>query len=77
MRYRIVRVQLDSRAAIQLLLADGEITHQHSSEIASLRELLDRNWLIKVEHIYREDNRVADYLAGLGHSLPFRVHSFS
>ncbi|CAN0928258.1 hypothetical protein LINGRAHAP2_LOCUS36371, partial [Linum grandiflorum] len=29
--YRRVPVELDSRAAIQLLLRDGELTHQHSS----------------------------------------------
>ncbi|CAN0929412.1 hypothetical protein LINGRAHAP2_LOCUS37055, partial [Linum grandiflorum] len=33
--YRKVRVQLDSQAAIELMLAEGELTHQHSSEVAS------------------------------------------
>ncbi|CAN0914115.1 hypothetical protein LINGRAHAP2_LOCUS28365 [Linum grandiflorum] len=33
--YRKVRVHQDSQAAIQLLLAESEITHQHSSEIVS------------------------------------------
>ncbi|CAN0881249.1 Putative ribonuclease H protein At1g65750 [Linum grandiflorum] len=75
--YRRVRVQLDSRAAFQLLLGDGELTHQHSSEVASFREMLDRDWLIKVEHIYREGNRAADYLAALGHSLSLGVHFIS
>ncbi|CAN0911179.1 Putative ribonuclease H protein At1g65750, partial [Linum grandiflorum] len=74
--YRRVRVlQLDSRVAIQLLLGDGELTHQHSSEVASFCEMLDRDWLIKVEHIYREGNRAADYLAALCHSLPSGVYS--
>ncbi|CAN0928257.1 Putative ribonuclease H protein At1g65750, partial [Linum grandiflorum] len=54
--YRRVPVELDSRAAIQLLLRDGELTHQH---------------------IYREDNRAADYLAALGHNLPLGVHFIS
>ncbi|CAN1229003.1 Putative ribonuclease H protein At1g65750, partial [Linum grandiflorum] len=75
--YRRVQVQLDSRAAIQLLLGDSELTHQHSSEVASFREMLDRDWLIKVEHIYREGNRAADYLAALVHSLPSGVYSIS
>ncbi|CAN0838861.1 hypothetical protein LINGRAHAP2_LOCUS2377 [Linum grandiflorum] len=35
--------------------------------------MLDRDWLINVEHIYREGNRVVDYLASLGHKLPFGV----
>ncbi|CAN0841340.1 hypothetical protein LINGRAHAP2_LOCUS3234 [Linum grandiflorum] len=39
--------------------------------------MLDRDWLIKVEHIYSEGNRVADYLATLGHNLPLGVHSIS
>ncbi|CAN0841338.1 hypothetical protein LINGRAHAP2_LOCUS3234 [Linum grandiflorum] len=39
--------------------------------------MLDRDWLIKVEHIYSEGNRVADYLATLGHSLYLGVHSIS
>ncbi|CAN0887963.1 Putative ribonuclease H protein At1g65750 [Linum grandiflorum] len=74
LNYRKVRVQLDSQVAIQLLLAEGEITHQHSSEVASFSELLNRNWIVKVEHLYEEGNRVADYLAGHGHSLPYGVH---
>ncbi|CAN0903219.1 hypothetical protein LINGRAHAP2_LOCUS22438 [Linum grandiflorum] len=48
-----IQMQLDLCAAIQLLLAEGEITHQHSSKVVSSRQLLDRDWLIKVEHIYR------------------------
>ncbi|CAN1177179.1 hypothetical protein LINPERHAP2_LOCUS32950, partial [Linum perenne] len=45
----------------------GEDSHQHSSVIASFREMLDQDWMIKVEHIYREGNQAADYLAGIGH----------
>ncbi|CAN1173428.1 hypothetical protein LINPERPRIM_LOCUS9274 [Linum perenne] len=32
--------------------------------------MLDWNWMIEVEHIYRASNRPADYLTGLGHRLP-------
>ncbi|CAN0925121.1 BAG family molecular chaperone regulator 2, partial [Linum grandiflorum] len=48
--YRKIQAQLDSQAAIQLVLAEGEITHQHSFEV-------------KVEHVYLEGNWAADYLA--------------
>ncbi|CAN0881411.1 hypothetical protein LINGRAHAP2_LOCUS14226 [Linum grandiflorum] len=37
--------------------------------------MLDYDWLIKVEHIYREGNQDAYYLAALGHSLRLVVHS--
>ncbi|CAH9089455.1 unnamed protein product [Cuscuta europaea] len=73
--YCRVRVQLDSSAAVHLLLSDGELTNQNSFEVASFRGMLDRDWMIKVEHIYQEGNRAADFSAGLGHSLPFGVHS--
>ncbi|CAN0878764.1 hypothetical protein LINGRAHAP2_LOCUS12630 [Linum grandiflorum] len=36
--------------------------------------MLDRKWLIKVEHIYREGNRPANYLDGLCHILSLGVH---
>ncbi|CAN0919394.1 Putative ribonuclease H protein At1g65750 [Linum grandiflorum] len=72
--YRKVRVQLDSQAAIQLLLVEREITHQYSSEVLSFHEMLERDWVVKVEHIYRECNRPADLLDGLGHKLPIDVH---
>ncbi|CAN1156836.1 hypothetical protein LINPERHAP2_LOCUS21179 [Linum perenne] len=39
--------------------------------------MLDRDLMIKVEHIYREGNWSADYLAGLGHALPIGVHDVS
>ncbi|CAN0878414.1 hypothetical protein LINGRAHAP2_LOCUS12458, partial [Linum grandiflorum] len=38
-------------------------------------ELLDRDWTIKVEHIYQEGIRVADFLASRDHSLHIGVHS--
>ncbi|CAN1178302.1 hypothetical protein LINPERHAP2_LOCUS33593 [Linum perenne] len=36
--------------------------------------MLDQDWEDKVEHIYREVNLLADYLAGLGHDMSFCVH---
>ncbi|CAN0892575.1 hypothetical protein LINGRAHAP2_LOCUS17620, partial [Linum grandiflorum] len=71
--YQKVRVQLDSQVAIQILLGDGELTHRHSSEVASFRKLVDWDWLIKVGHIYREDNQPTDYLDDVGHRLPLGV----
>ncbi|CAN0853876.1 hypothetical protein LINGRAHAP2_LOCUS5750 [Linum grandiflorum] len=39
--------------------------------------MLDRSWVVKVEHIYREDNRPTNFLASLGQSLPIGVHQVS
>ncbi|CAN1255235.1 hypothetical protein LINPERPRIM_LOCUS8918, partial [Linum perenne] len=68
---------LDSRIAIQLLSGESEVTYQHSSEFASFHELLDRDWMVKVEHVYWEDNKIDDYLASLGHKLLYGIYSVS
>ncbi|CAN0854306.1 hypothetical protein LINGRAHAP2_LOCUS5887 [Linum grandiflorum] len=59
------------------MMAEGEITHHHFYEVASFCELLDWNWMVKVEHLYRKGNREADYLADHDHSLPIGVYSIS
>ncbi|CAN1174668.1 Putative ribonuclease H protein At1g65750, partial [Linum perenne] len=37
-------------------------------------ELYSREWCVSVQHIYREANFAADYLANLGQSLQLGVH---
>ncbi|CAN0891083.1 Putative ribonuclease H protein At1g65750 [Linum grandiflorum] len=59
--YKHVQVQLDSQATIQFLLAEDESTYQHSFEVAQFQELLDRDWMVEVEHIYWEGNQTADF----------------
>ncbi|CAN1130601.1 hypothetical protein LINPERPRIM_LOCUS13325 [Linum perenne] len=39
--------------------------------------MLDRDWLIKVELIYREGNQTTNLLASLEHSLSIGAHSIS
>ncbi|CAN0910584.1 hypothetical protein LINGRAHAP2_LOCUS26371 [Linum grandiflorum] len=39
--------------------------------------MLDQNWFLEVEHIYQEDTRATNFLAGIGHSLPLGVHYVS
>ncbi|CAN1254072.1 hypothetical protein LINPERPRIM_LOCUS8523 [Linum perenne] len=55
-------------------MAKGDVMPQLSFEITHFREMLDQDWKDKVEHIYREVNLLADYLAGLGHDMSFCVH---
>ncbi|CAN1761121.1 hypothetical protein LINPERHAP1_LOCUS7791 [Linum perenne] len=61
-------------AAISLLSANGEIVHQHTREVLQIQELLNGDWEVKLQHIYREGNKVVDFLAGLGHRLAFGSH---
>ena len=37
---------------------------------------MERACEIEFVHVYREGNHVADYLASIGHEMPFSVYSF-
>ncbi|CAN0838514.1 hypothetical protein LINGRAHAP2_LOCUS2194 [Linum grandiflorum] len=51
--------------------------HQHASLILQIQELIRRDWDVQINHIYREGNCLADYLAGRGHSLPVGTHNIA
>lgn len=38
---------------------------------------LSRDWLVRVSHVYREANRLADGLANYAFSLPLGFYSFN
>ncbi|CAN1354630.1 Putative ribonuclease H protein At1g65750, partial [Linum perenne] len=66
--WRKVAVQCDSRVAIALL---SKIT-----EVRAFRNLMLRDWEVTLNHIFREGNKAADFLAGVGHNLPPGFHLF-
>ncbi|CAN1788669.1 Putative ribonuclease H protein At1g65750 [Linum perenne] len=73
---RKIIVQSDLETAISLLhrAAAG---HQHAALISEFLGLRARSWVIRIEHVYREANCGADYLANLGHSCNFGLHLLS
>ncbi|CAN1128818.1 Putative ribonuclease H protein At1g65750, partial [Linum perenne] len=73
MGIRRIIVQSDSQIAISLLHR-AEKDHQHASLISEFLELKARSWDIRIDHVYREANFGADYLANLGHSCNFGLH---
>ncbi|CAN1187552.1 Putative ribonuclease H protein At1g65750 [Linum perenne] len=73
---RKLLVQSDSRTAITLLHR-AAVDNQHALLISEFLELQSRNWDIRIEHVYREANCGADYLANFGHSCNFGLHLFS
>ncbi|CAN1835923.1 Putative ribonuclease H protein At1g65750 [Linum perenne] len=76
MGFRRVELQMDSSVAINLFLATEEPMHQHAGEVLRFRELRTLGWSINIRHVYREGNKVADFLANRGHDFPFGSHSF-
>ncbi|CAN1318548.1 Putative ribonuclease H protein At1g65750, partial [Linum perenne] len=72
--HRRVLLQMDSKVAIALLQDPLQVTHQHSLEVLQFRNLLARDWVVDIRHIYREGNQAADYLAGIGFNLSLGFH---
>ncbi|CAN1122130.1 Putative ribonuclease H protein At1g65750, partial [Linum perenne] len=72
--YRKVLIQLDSRAAISILQNHLQISHQHSLEVLQFRDLLAKDWIVDIYHVYREGNQAADYLASIGFNFPLGSH---
>ncbi|CAL1375198.1 unnamed protein product [Linum trigynum] len=67
--YRKVVAQVDSMVIIQLI-KEARNCHPHFTLINEVRGLLGRDWEVDLQHVFREGNVVADYLASLGHGLP-------
>ncbi|CAN1140912.1 Putative ribonuclease H protein At1g65750 [Linum perenne] len=74
--FRQVSLQIDSQAAISILSAEGEPLHQYAGEVMLFRELCRREWVVHIRHVYREANKVADFLASKGYEFPFGIHLF-
>ncbi|CAN1786718.1 Putative ribonuclease H protein At1g65750 [Linum perenne] len=74
---RKVELQVDSKSVIDLFNDNDTPTHQHAMEVLDFQELCKRDWEIRTRHVFREGNRAADFLAGLGSSYPLGTHPIS
>ncbi|CAN1170332.1 Putative ribonuclease H protein At1g65750 [Linum perenne] len=62
-------IQTDSQAAVLLLTSNDSRLHQHMSLVEQFLDWRNRDREVMIQHVYREANNAADYLANLGHSL--------
>ncbi|CAN1318119.1 Putative ribonuclease H protein At1g65750 [Linum perenne] len=74
--YRRIRLQIDSKAVIAALSNGDTMTSRHAMEISQFQDLVERDWLVTVEHTYREGNQAADFLASIGYGYPIGSHTF-
>ncbi|CAN1188105.1 Putative ribonuclease H protein At1g65750 [Linum perenne] len=73
--YQKLEIQMDSKVAVEILLnASLATSHQFTLEALEFRDWLQRDWMVKVKHVYREANHAADYLANLGHNTARGTH---
>lgn len=64
--FRSLICYTDSQNALQLVLDDLNIWNRYASVIQSIKDMLRRNWDVRLAHTLREGNACADFLAKAG-----------
>ncbi|CAL1352532.1 unnamed protein product [Linum trigynum] len=72
--FRHVELKLDSTTAITIMKNRSDDDHRHGLLAQHISNLLNREWIVSVSHVYREGNHAADFLASFGHNLTFGTH---
>ncbi|CAN0873473.1 Putative ribonuclease H protein At1g65750 [Linum grandiflorum] len=68
-------VQTDSFAVVELMHFKDNPYHQHCYLILQIRNLLRRDWDVRIQHIYREGKFLANLLAACGHAMALGAHN--
>ena len=66
-------LEADSKLAINFVKEGVHDHHPLSGLVAHARRLLNQNWEVKLSHVFREGNCVADFLADFAHQCPLGV----
>ena len=69
-------LELDSSSTVSLIHHSIDNWYPFSSLISKIKRLLERNWLVRVEHVYHEANHAADSMVSMGHVLTLGLHVF-
>lgn len=70
-------MESDSKVAIELIKHGVNPEHQLAGLVYRIRQLLsNEDWNCQVQHVFREANGVADWLANHAHSFPRGVVEF-
>ncbi|KAH9782186.1 ADP-ribosyl cyclase/cyclic ADP-ribose hydrolase [Citrus sinensis] len=73
---RWLQVDVDSICILQLVTTPMITTNELSPLIKSIKDLISRSWCITINHVYREANFAADFLANHALSFPLGLHLF-
>ena len=71
-----LHVEVDSHCVVQMVNSHMESINEYTHLIRSIRDLIKRNWVITINHIYREANFAADFLTNYALELPLGLHLF-
>ena len=64
--FRKVVLESDSRVVVEIIKGDTMRVDRNYNLIMQIRGLMGREWEVKMIHVYREANFVADWLANFG-----------
>ncbi|CAN1807635.1 hypothetical protein LINPERHAP1_LOCUS25110 [Linum perenne] len=60
-----------------ILTKNGDLSHQFAREVICFGELVNKDWIVMLKHIFCEGNKAADYLATIGHGHYPELHLIS
>ena len=71
-----VCLETNSSSTCNLVDEDALESHTHIALISFIKNLVGREWSVRISHVCHEANKCADGLARLGHSLPLGLTFF-
>ncbi|KAH9648836.1 hypothetical protein KPL70_025760 [Citrus sinensis] len=71
---RWLPVKVDNLCIFQLITTHMITANEFSPPIKSIKDLISRNWRITINHVYKEANFAADFLANHALSTPLGLH---
>ncbi|XP_057419026.1 uncharacterized protein LOC130713258 [Lotus japonicus] len=69
-----VIIESDSSVAVQLVTLGCDPWHPYGGLVGQIRAWMERAWEVRVVHVRREANQVADCLANMAHDLTLGIH---
>ena len=72
--YKRVWLESDSEEALALVEHRCPRNNPNHQLVAEIEEMMALDWTVQWTHAYREQNRVADWLAKLGQKMPTGFH---
>lgn len=74
--FRNVILEMDDKTAVDMISKQVVMVNDYYGLLASIKELLSREWNVKIKYVYKKSNRCADKLTNFASNLPLGGHFF-
>ncbi|KAL9436757.1 hypothetical protein AB3S75_022742 [Citrus x aurantiifolia] len=72
--FRRLQVGVDNKSIVHILDRAHPPANENAILVKAIRELLARDWIVRMEHVYREVNCAADFLVFYTLTIPIGLH---